>query len=70
MSLLKKATIRMIKYWWLDKCPICGGKCIAACKCSRSERNCENGHYWRRDMTGKAILLTKEYEDIVYGGRK
>lgn len=62
-----KVTPEMVKKYWLDICPMCGEKCINACRCPRSERNCENYHYWRRDIDGSAILLTENLDDIKIG---
>ena len=41
-----------------DYCPVCGGKCVAACRCLLNDRTCAKHHYWRRDNNDKVIILT------------
>jgi len=58
------ATQDAVRAYWLDKCPVCGKDCIRACRCPRNERWCEDGHHWRRDSSGSAIMCGKGHTDI------
>ena len=64
MNNFKKVPEEMRKKYWLDKCPICGGDVVSACRCIRNERWCANGHQWRRDKDGHAIICGDNHTDI------
>lgn len=59
-----------IKKYWTDTCPICDGIVISACRCLRNERQCSNGHQWRRLEDGRAMLTTGNghRDDHIYTG--
>jgi hypothetical protein len=61
---MKIATKEMVKKYWLDKCPVCGGTCISACRCPRNERWCPLDHHWRRLDDGSAVMCGKNHTDI------
>lgn len=43
--------------WTEDKCPTCDGPAVNACRCPLNDRQCANGHEWRRGDNNEAILL-------------
>ena len=40
-----------------DKCPICGEKIVASCKCFRHDCQCINGHWWHTCLVHKKTVL-------------
>ena len=64
MNNFKIVTPEMKKKYWLDKCPICAGDCVSACRCPRNERWCANNHHWRRDKDGHAIMCGLNHTDM------
>lgn len=52
--------------YWEDKCPECGGVCVAGCRCPLNDRVCDNGHTWRRDKdTDEPLLLDTGHGKVI-----
>lgn len=52
--------------YWLDACPICGGKVVSACRCPDNDRTCEQGHVWTRDRaTGAYMVLDAPHGNLL-----
>lgn len=48
-----------------DHCPECGHRAIAACRCRRNDRWCQNGHVWERLEDGRPVLLDKGHGQVI-----
>jgi hypothetical protein len=54
----KAKHIKKAPNYWEDNCPMCGLKCVMACRCPKNDRRCPNGHWWRWEpLVGRPVML-------------
>ena len=50
--------------YWEDHCPECGELATIACKCPLNDRQCPNGHKWRRLKDGRFAMLENMHDEV------